>query len=209
MKKKFFCFSLIISFLLVSCGNGDETTLDPNQETKDETTLDRTFESIENNNNSISGVTDIDTSTKSGDTIDVDPVIYDINGNAVKLSDFKGKPVVLNVWASWCVPCQYELNDFQKSYEKYGEDVEFIMVDLVGVEEETISKAKGFILENDFTFPVYFDLSNELFYSLVITEIPTTIFINSDGTILNKEIGFINEDDINENIDQLIKNNKK
>ncbi len=213
MKFRFLSVSLIYIFLVTSCGsssNTSKTNVDEAVNTKESIVAeDNQNQGIENQNvnNDISNVNEVDSSTGKGDTIDVDPVFYDKYGNEVQLSDFKGKPIVLNFWTSWCTPCQYELADFQKSYEQYGSEVEFIIVDLVGVKGETEELAKAEILKNNYTFPVYFDLSGELLYSLVITEIPTTIFINSDGTILSKEVGLLSEKAINENIEQLIQTN--
>ena len=55
-----------------------------------------------------------------------DFTVTDAEGNEVKLSDFRGKGVVLNFWASWCGPCKSEMPHFQKAYEEYGEDVTFL-----------------------------------------------------------------------------------
>ena len=54
-----------------------------------------------------------------------DVTVVDGEGNEVKLSDFRGKGVVLNFWASWCGPCKMEMPHFQDAYEQYGEDVHF------------------------------------------------------------------------------------
>ena len=59
-----------------------------------------------------------------------DFTVYDEEGNAVKLSDFEGKPVVLNFWASWCGPCKSEMPDFEEAYGEYGEEIQFLMVNI-------------------------------------------------------------------------------
>ena len=59
-----------------------------------------------------------------------DFTVTDADGNAVKLSDFRGKGVVLNFWASWCGPCKSEMPHFQTAYEQYGDEVHFLMVNM-------------------------------------------------------------------------------
>ena len=59
-----------------------------------------------------------------------DFVVYDAEGNEVKLSDFIGKKVILNFWASWCPPCMAELIYFEKKYQEYGDQIQFLMVNL-------------------------------------------------------------------------------
>ena len=123
------------------------------------------------------------------------------DGNVVRLADYFGKPIVLNFWASWCGPCQGEMPGFQEIYEKYGDEIQFIMLNCtVG---DSKSDAKALIEENGYTFPVYFDTTGEASYTYGASSIPMTIFIDAEGKLatyargalsaelLEKGIGYI------------------
>ncbi len=138
----------------------------------------------------------------------LNPTFYTINGEKVSLDDFKGKPVVLNAWASWCPPCKSELPAFQTAYDSYKSDVNFLMMDLVDQQRETKSTAIAYINENGYTFPVYFDEEQNVAYEFRINQIPMTYFLNSDGTPFYTQIGAINESALNSKIEELIENNK-
>ena len=81
-----------------------------------------------------------------------DFTVLDYDGNEVKLSDYKGKPVVLNFWATWCFYCKEEMPDFNTAYEKYP-DVEFLMLNATDGYQETIEDARSHITEKGYTFP--------------------------------------------------------
>lgn len=83
------------------------------------------------------------------------------SGEEVKLSDFFGKPVILNFWASWCGPCKSEMPHFEDAYQKYGEDINFVIVNLTDGARETVENASDFIEEQGYTFPLYFDTNTE------------------------------------------------
>ena len=59
-----------------------------------------------------------------------DFTVEDTDGNKYKLSDFRGKPVIVNFWASWCGPCKMEMPDFEELYKQYGEEINFLMVNM-------------------------------------------------------------------------------
>ena len=130
-----------------------------------------------------------------------DFTVTDQDGNEVKLSDFFGKPIVLNFWASWCGPCQYEMPDFEEAYKTYGEEVEFLMVNLTDGYSETVSSAKAFMEDTGYTFPVYFDTLSEGFKAYQVYSIPCTYFLNSNGSIVTKHPGMITADALQQGID--------
>lgn len=104
-------------------------------------------------------------------------------GESLYLDELFDKPVVLNFWASWCPPCKAELPDFESAFLKYGDDVNFVMLDLVGSNDETEESAMAHIREKGYTFPVYFDTKGQGGYFYDIESIPQTFFINTDGYI--------------------------
>lgn len=113
--------------------------------------------------------------------------VYDENNNEVKLEDYIGKPIVINYWATWCGYCVKEMPTFNKVYEEEKDEVVFMMINATGGVSETVDKAKKFIKENNFQFPVYYDIKEEVGYQYGIYSLPTTIFINKKGEI---EIGY-------------------
>jgi thiol-disulfide isomerase/thioredoxin len=123
-----------------------------------------------------------------------DFTVFDAQGNKVKLSDFKGKPVVLNFWASWCPPCKGELPDFNKEYANVKNDVVFMMVDLVDGQRETQAIGKKYIEDQGFALPIYFDSNQQAASAYGISSIPDTLFIDSDGNIVKGYQGAIDEE---------------
>lgn len=110
-----------------------------------------------------------------------DFTVYDSEGNAYKLSDFRGKPVIVNFWASWCGPCKSEMPDFQEIYEEYGEEIHFLMVNLTDGAQETIKSASEFIEDSGYSFPVYYDTTTEAAINYGVYSIPTTFFFDAEG----------------------------
>ncbi len=133
-----------------------------------------------------------------------DFVVIDADGNEVALSDFIGKPVILNLWASWCGPCKMELPDFDDAYAQYGEDIQFLMVNLTDGNRETVEGAKAFIEEQGFSFPVYFDTELNAAVAYNASSIPATYFIDADGNIAGYARGAIGADTLQMGIDLIL-----
>ncbi|MGI6608465.1 MAG: TlpA family protein disulfide reductase [Erysipelotrichaceae bacterium] len=132
-----------------------------------------------------------------------DFIVYDALGNEVHLSDFIGKPVVLNFWASWCPPCQMEMPEFQQMYLESGDDIQFLMINITDGSKETQKKATDFINENEYTFPVLFDLKSNAAAVYGIQSLPTTLFIDAEGNFIAYATGAIDKDTLKQGIDMI------
>ncbi len=130
-----------------------------------------------------------------------DFTVYDKDGNQVKLSDLRGKPVVLNFWASWCPPCKSEMPEFDNVFKELGNKVNFMMVDAVDGNRETVEKGKNYITKEGLSFPVYFDTNQDAVTKYGIGGFPTSIFIDKDGYIITGVEGAINEETLRKGID--------
>lgn len=120
-----------------------------------------------------------------------DFTVYDDQGKAVHLSDYFGKPIVLNFWASWCGPCQMEMPDFQDAYLELDGQVQFLMVNMTDGGRETVDKASAFIAQKGYTFPVFFDTDYEAATTYGVYSLPTTYFIDDQGQLIAQASGAI------------------
>lgn len=130
--------------------------------------------------------------------------VLDINGNKVKLSDFYGKPIVVNFWATWCGPCKTELPEFEEMYNEYNEKIEFLMVNLTDGYNDTVENVKEFIRENNYEFPVYFDTEYSATNAYRIYSIPQTLFIDKDGNIIKLYKGQISRQTLQRYIEKML-----
>jgi len=115
--------------------------------------------------------------------------VYDKYGNSVSLADFKGKPVVINFWATWCGPCQSEMPHFEKAYKKYGKDIHFLMINLTDGMRDTPQTVQEFIDYFDYSFSVYYDIGYVASDAYDINPIPASFFIDKDGNLISQQIG--------------------
>lgn len=132
-----------------------------------------------------------------------DFTVINNNGDEVKLSDYIGKLVVVNFWATWCGPCASELPAFDNAYEKYKDEVEFLMVNLTDGYSETVDKVKKYVKDNGYTFPVYYDTKYSATNAYSIYSIPRTLFIDKKGNLIYSSIGAMSEEILNKYIENL------
>ena len=132
-----------------------------------------------------------------------DFTVYDRAGEEVHLSDYLGKLVVLNFWASWCGPCQSEMPDFDEVHGQLGEEIQFLMVNVTDGDRETVEKAAAFVEEQGYTFPVFFDSELSATQAYGAYSLPTTYFIDAEGFAVARAVGPINAETLQTGIDML------
>ena len=132
-----------------------------------------------------------------------DFTVLDYDGKEVNLSDFKGKPVVINFWATWCYYCKEEMPDFNEAFKKYP-DVEFLMINATDGYQETIESAKKYIEDEGFDFNVYFDTEFEAVNAYYVNGYPATFFIDKDGNLVTYANGMLDYESLEKGI-ELIK----
>lgn len=133
-----------------------------------------------------------------------DFTVLDTLGNEISFSEMTGNPIVLNFWASWCPPCKEEMPEFDKLYSELGDSVTFMMVDLVGVQGETIETGAAHVEEQGYAFPVYYDVAQEAAYAYGVSSIPMTVFIDEEGYIVTYAVGMLNERSLRQAIDSML-----
>lgn len=127
-----------------------------------------------------------------------DFTLKDFDGNNVSLSDFRGKKVFLNFWATWCPPCKAEMPDIEKIYQENKDDKDFVIIAVdLGEDEETV---KNFIDQNKYNFKILLDTDQSVGAQYNITAIPTSFFIDRDGNITNMRRGSMGEEEMREYI---------
>ncbi|BCB03780.1 TlpA disulfide reductase family protein [Bacillus sp. KH172YL63] len=116
----------------------------------------------------------------------IDFKLETLNGEAMTLSQFKGKKVVLNFWATWCPPCKEEMPIIESFYKKHGDDVEVLAINI-----DPQYNVKEYQKSMKLTFPILLDKDDKINNAYDILTVPTTFIINQQGIITNKHIGAI------------------
>ncbi len=130
-----------------------------------------------------------------------------LDGQSVKLSDYKGQKVILNFWASWCPPCKAEMPHMENYYKEKAkqENVEILAVNLTSAERGANARniVQKFIEEYDLTFPVPLDESGKLGKTYQAYTIPTTYMIDTNGMVHTRIIGPMDEETIGKIVSEM------
>src|SRR2546429_3585642 len=123
--------------------------------------------------------------------------------SVLSLSNFKGKPVVLNFWASWCEPCKQELpllENAWKQMQAQKKDIVFLGIDF----QESNSDATSFLQLHGITYLAALDANGSVANKYGVTSLPQTIFINRNGTVTSREPQELNAQELSKNLQLII-----
>jgi peroxiredoxin len=127
-----------------------------------------------------------------------------VDGKEIKLSDYTGRPILINFWATWCPPCEYEMPGIQAAYEKY-KDQGLAVLSVNFTAEDKLNDVQNFIPKYQLTFPVLLDQSGDVtakMYGMV--GLPMSVFIGRDGVIQRIEVGGLQEDKVDQYIQEIL-----
>ncbi|REB11180.1 TlpA family protein disulfide reductase [Sporosarcina sp. BI001-red] len=118
-----------------------------------------------------------------------------LTGDKVRLSDLKGKKVILNFWATWCPPCKAEMPHMENFYKKLKpeDNVELVSVNLTTAENRGQKAVEEFADAYELTFPILLDTEDLGMTDYKVFSIPTTYILRTDGTIDNQIVGPMDE----------------
>ena len=137
-----------------------------------------------------------------GTAAPLDFVLQDVDGNEVRLADFRGRPVVVNFWATWCGPCKTEVPWFVEFAEKYKDQ----NLAILGVSvDDPVEDIRAFAKEYDVNYPMLVGLGHDDVAKAydALMAIPVTWLIRPDGTVLAKVTGIHGKDWFDEKIQEL------
>lgn len=132
-----------------------------------------------------------------------DFTVVDADGREVRLSDFRGKPTVVNFWATWCGYCVKEMPAFEEVYRQMGNDIHILMVNVTDGVQETVDTASAFIVDAGFSFPVYYDTQHSATMVYGAYSLPMTFFFDAEGYAIAQATGAIDKDTLLRGIEMI------
>lgn len=113
-------------------------------------------------------------------------------GGSARFADYRGTPLVINVWAAWCPPCQQEMPDFQRVHEAMGDRVRFVGLDRA----DSRSAAQQFASERGITYDLLFDPDDRFAPEIGVAVMPTTLLVSPDGVVVKTLSGTVSADQL-------------
>jgi len=134
--------------------------------------------------------------------------LHDLNGNETKIGDLKGPALVVNFWATWCLPCREELPRFSAMAKDYAaSNVPFVLISID--ELENLKKVRDFVVQQQLTLPVWVGANTEILQHFSRKEIvPATIILDEHGEVIRTINGQARDEDVKEAVDWLLSGRK-
>jgi len=124
-----------------------------------------------------------------------------LEGDTLRLADFKGKPVLVNFWATWCGPCRAEFPDFQRAHVDNANDL--VIIGINNTTADQVDLVDDFVTEMGATFPIVLDETGDVVETYGVLGLPTSVFIDRDGVVNEVFTGPINKAYIESKLSEL------
>jgi thiol-disulfide isomerase/thioredoxin len=129
--------------------------------------------------------------------------LKDIDGASVKLTDYKGKVVLLNFWATWCGPCKLEIPEFVEAYERYR-DKGFVILGVLSEDDPAPAELRSFMAKFRMTYPVFLEHQELAAANGELWALPTSFLIDRQGSICTRHTGAMTKDMLEQEIKSLL-----
>ncbi len=137
----------------------------------------------------------------TGGTAASDFTLQDLNGNSVRLSDYKGKVVIIDFWATWCPPCRASIPGLEKIYKTYKDKGLVILA--ISLDQGEWDSVKSFSAEYGITYPVLKG-TEDVSDAYQVRTIPLILVLNKEGKISKRYLGFGNDEDLEDYIKSIL-----
>lgn len=181
--KKILIMLFVIAFVSVGCNTNKEPNETNNQDQQEDTQVTQDTE-----NKEVDPVEGESTDTEEKVIIAPDFELETLDGTMIKLSDLKGKNVIINFWATWCDFCVAEMPDLQKLQDTYKDEGLVILAVNVGDTKEDVEK---FIKENNLNLTILLDKDSAIANNYDLRSFPSTLAVNKDGEVVTGYIGML------------------
>jgi len=129
--------------------------------------------------------------------------LYMENGEKISSKEiFENKPMVINIWTSWCAYCDIEMKYFNELYVNEKDNVTVVMINATG-DRDTKESAKKYVEDNGFEFDIYYDLYLDALESFGVYSYPTTIFVDKEGYVDDINVGVISREKLMKKVNDL------
>lgn len=127
-----------------------------------------------------------------------------LEGDAVSLSDYRGRPVLMNFWATWCAPCRREMPELVRVYNTHR-DEGFVVLAVDLADQDSIDDVRAFVEEFDMTFPVLLDETGAVYNELYrLLGLPMSVFVDREGIITRIHIGIMTDQQVDEFVEEIL-----
>jgi len=126
-----------------------------------------------------------------------------LGGGEASLSDYRGRPVFINFWASWCAPCRAEMPDIVEAYNRHrNAGLEILAID--NTQLDVVEDVHAFVKEFQMPFPVLLDEQGAAAQAFGILGLPTSVFVDGDGVVRGVNAGPLTEDTLEEYLAEIL-----